>query len=219
MPQNSGKPQRKPTISHQLAGFYNRDGACLPRGTNWIFKYSSGTELQASSAASPTANSCQKSRSTAEVGLSSRSDADWLAPGFWSNSWTTAHTDHRTHKKWVRVLLCGNRLSRKHYKRQRSLAENVIKVERRVATPRLWTPTQDMMRVVGSAKRNWSQRRFDCSECYRASNVAFRLLFEWRKTHEYIRTAKTERKCSNNSNTPISLRHQCWNGLAADEFC
>jgi hypothetical protein len=102
MPQNSGKPQRKPTISHQLAGFYNRDGVCLPRGTYWIFKYSSGTELQASSAASPTANSCQKSRSTAEVGLSSRCDADWLALGFWSNSWMTAHTDHRTHKNAIK---------------------------------------------------------------------------------------------------------------------
>jgi len=27
-------------IQHSLTGFYNRDGVCLLRGTNWVFKYS-----------------------------------------------------------------------------------------------------------------------------------------------------------------------------------
>ena len=26
-------------IQHQLIGFYNRDGVCLLRGTDWIFTY------------------------------------------------------------------------------------------------------------------------------------------------------------------------------------
>ena len=26
-------------IQHQLTGFYNRDGVCLLRGTDWVFKY------------------------------------------------------------------------------------------------------------------------------------------------------------------------------------
>ena len=29
-------------IQHYLSGFYNRDGVCLLRGTNWIFIYNSG---------------------------------------------------------------------------------------------------------------------------------------------------------------------------------
>jgi hypothetical protein len=29
-------------IQHYLTGFYNRDGVCLLRGTDWIFKFSSG---------------------------------------------------------------------------------------------------------------------------------------------------------------------------------
>ena len=29
-------------IQHQLTGFYNWDGVCLLRGTDWVFKYSSG---------------------------------------------------------------------------------------------------------------------------------------------------------------------------------
>ena len=28
-------------IQHQLTGFYNRDGKCLLRGTDWIFKHNS----------------------------------------------------------------------------------------------------------------------------------------------------------------------------------
>jgi len=28
-------------IQHQLAGFYNRDGECLLRGTDWVFIYNS----------------------------------------------------------------------------------------------------------------------------------------------------------------------------------
>ena len=28
-------------LQHVLIGFYNRDEKCLPRGTNWVFKYSS----------------------------------------------------------------------------------------------------------------------------------------------------------------------------------
>ena len=27
-------------LQHKLIGFYNRDEKCLPRGTNWVFKYS-----------------------------------------------------------------------------------------------------------------------------------------------------------------------------------
>ena len=26
------------TVQHKLTGFYNRDGKCLLRGTNWVFK-------------------------------------------------------------------------------------------------------------------------------------------------------------------------------------
>jgi len=29
-------------IQHYLTGFYNRDGVCLLRGTDWVFKYNSG---------------------------------------------------------------------------------------------------------------------------------------------------------------------------------
>jgi hypothetical protein len=29
-------------IQHLLTAFYNRDGVCLLRGTDWIFKYESG---------------------------------------------------------------------------------------------------------------------------------------------------------------------------------
>jgi len=29
-------------IQHYLTGFYNQDGVCLLRGTDWIFKYNSG---------------------------------------------------------------------------------------------------------------------------------------------------------------------------------
>ena len=28
-------------LQHKLIGFYNRDGKCLLRGTDWVFKYSS----------------------------------------------------------------------------------------------------------------------------------------------------------------------------------
>jgi len=27
-------------LHHKLIGFYNRDGKCLQRGTDWFFKYS-----------------------------------------------------------------------------------------------------------------------------------------------------------------------------------
>jgi len=28
-------------IQHELTGFYNCDGVCLQRGTDWVFKYNS----------------------------------------------------------------------------------------------------------------------------------------------------------------------------------
>jgi hypothetical protein len=30
------------TIQHQLIGFYNRDGVCLMRGADWVFKHTLG---------------------------------------------------------------------------------------------------------------------------------------------------------------------------------
>jgi len=30
------------TVQHSLTGFYNRDGVCLLRGTDWVFKYNRG---------------------------------------------------------------------------------------------------------------------------------------------------------------------------------
>jgi hypothetical protein len=33
------------SVQHQLAGFHNRDGVCLLRGTNYVFNYNSGQIL------------------------------------------------------------------------------------------------------------------------------------------------------------------------------
>ena len=30
-------------LQHKLIGFYNRDEMCLQRGTDWVFKYNSGS--------------------------------------------------------------------------------------------------------------------------------------------------------------------------------
>ena len=32
-------------IQHYLTGFYNRDGVCLLRGTDWVFIYNSGLNI------------------------------------------------------------------------------------------------------------------------------------------------------------------------------
>ena len=49
-------------IQHQLAGLYNRDGVCLLRGTDWIFKRSSGLFTNAPHSSLSTCCSNQKDR-------------------------------------------------------------------------------------------------------------------------------------------------------------